>query len=102
MKPIVVATFSAIVLLSPGSSSQRSRHNGLWVLPKHVLHPKLTGDFYCGDGLGKNSSLTLKSDRTFTFHASGDLGDYDENHGRYAWEGDEIVLDPFVRTFWTH
>lgn len=54
----------------------------------------LPGDYYFGDGLGVNCSLTLTNDHYFTFRWTGCVGEYDRNQGRWEMQGDMLVLIP--------
>ena len=41
----------------------------------------IAGDYYFGDGLGVNCSLTVTAKGKFTFQWNGCLGTYDKNEG---------------------
>ena len=61
-----------------------------------LLFPEkeLCGEYYYGDGLGVNCSLTLTADHRFTFGWRGCLGLYDENSGAWEMQGDVAVMRP--------
>lgn len=61
---------------------------------KQQRHPDVTGDYYFGDGLGVNCSLTISKSNTFAFRWTGCLGEYDKNSGSFEWQGDLIVMHP--------
>jgi hypothetical protein len=46
-----------------------------------VVLKDIAGDYYFGDGLGVNCSLTVTAKGKFTFQWNGCLGTYDENKG---------------------
>jgi len=46
-----------------------------------VLLKDIAGDYYFGDGLGVNCSLTVTAKGKFTFQWNGCLGTYDKNEG---------------------
>jgi len=54
----------------------------------------VAGDYFYGDGMGVNCSLTLKSQGTFTFEWHGCLGTYDKNDGKVVIENGLIHLVP--------
>lgn len=54
----------------------------------------LAGQYFEGDGLGVNWSLTLTSKGSFSFTWHGCLGLYDESEGNFAVEGGALVLRP--------
>jgi hypothetical protein len=62
----------------------------LWGVPE----TDLCGEYYLGDGLGVNCSLTLGSDHRFTFRWRGCLGEYDRNEGRWELSGDVVTMQP--------
>lgn len=54
---------------------------------------EITGEYYLGDGLGVNCSLTLVEGR-FNFKWTGCLGVYDSNTGTWVLQGDIVLLKP--------
>ena len=54
-------------------------------------HP-WAGQYYNGDGLGANITLTLAPKNGFTITWYGCLGLYDQNHGTVDWDGNTIKL----------
>ena len=54
-------------------------------------HP-WAGQYYFGDGLGANVSLTLAPENGFTITWYGCLGLYDQNHGTVDWDKDRNTL----------
>jgi hypothetical protein len=63
-------------------------------LPSKPLPSSLSGNYYFGDGLGTNCSLTLTTDQTFTFVWRGCLGVYDQNAGTYRLDKGVLILSP--------
>ncbi len=59
-----------------------------------VQEPHWAGEYYYGDGLGVNVSLTLAPGSGFVFEWHGCLGLYDRNLGTVETVGDRIVLKP--------
>lgn len=54
----------------------------------------LAGTYYSGDGLGRNVTVVLKPDGTFTSDWQGCLGVYGEAEGSWQLRGDQIVFSP--------
>jgi hypothetical protein len=54
----------------------------------------VVGDFYFGDGLGENCSLTLTKQGAFTFTWSGCLGIYDKNKGSASVQDGVVHIAP--------
>ena len=54
-------------------------------------HP-WAGQYYFGDGLGANVSLTLAPKNGFTIVWHGCMGLYDQNHGTVEWDEDKNIL----------
>jgi len=54
-------------------------------------HP-WAGQYYFGDGLGANVSLTLAPENGFTIIWRGCMGLYDQNHGTVEWDRDKNTL----------
>ena len=55
---------------------------------------ELSGQYYLGDGLGVNCSLTLEPTHRFAFAWHGCMGLYDQNQGVWSLEGDTLVVKP--------
>jgi hypothetical protein len=55
--------------------------------------PDWAGEYYSGDGLGKNVTLMLAPQGGFTYHWSGCLGIYDRNYGTVTATEDGIELN---------
>jgi hypothetical protein len=53
----------------------------------------IAGDYYRGDGLGLNWSLSLKPDGTYSFSWHGCMGLYAEREGRFSVTGALLILD---------
>src|SRR5690348_13884611 len=56
----------------------------------------LHGEYYFGDGLSTNCTLTLDTHDHYVFQASGCLGWDGYNVGSYAVENGALVLSPTV------
>jgi hypothetical protein len=54
----------------------------------------VAGDYYFGDGLGVNCSLTVKREGRFSFVWRGCLGIYDQNMGEAKVEAGHLILKP--------
>jgi hypothetical protein len=54
----------------------------------------VAGNYYFGDGLGINCSLTVRQEGHFSFSWRGCLGVYDENMGRAKVVAEHLVLSP--------
>jgi hypothetical protein len=54
----------------------------------------VAGDYYFGDGLGVNCSLTIKREGRFSFGWRGCLGVYDQNTGEAKVEAGHVILRP--------
>ena len=54
----------------------------------------IAGDYYFGDGLGVNCSLTVTAKGKFTFQWNGCLGTYDKN------EGSASIQDGMLSAHW--
>jgi hypothetical protein len=81
------------VALASGCQSRQSEARA----PQSALlfpEQELYGDYYFGDGLGVNCSLTIKANHRFAFRWTGCLGTYDENQGSWALSGDILTLKP--------
>lgn len=66
--------------------------------PKLLFDQKeLCGDYYFGDGLGMNCTLSLTPDHRFIYRNRGCLGEYDRNKGSWKLNGDRLELRPEKR-----
>ena len=54
----------------------------------------VTGDYYYGDGLGVNRSLTIDKAGTFTYRWDGCLGEYDRAAGTASIQDGHLILKP--------
>ena len=68
--------------------------------PKEDSPPRGTvgGEYYCGDGLGFNLSLTLNQSGRFECTWTGCLGVYGKAQGNWAVEGERVVFQPETAT----
>jgi hypothetical protein len=55
---------------------------------------EFAGDYYFGDGLGVNCSLTITQGGRFSFGWRGCLGIYDQNSGEAKVEAGHLILKP--------
>lgn len=55
---------------------------------------ELPGTYYSGDGLGRNVTVVLNPDGTFTSDWQGCLGVYGEADGTWQLQGDQILFTP--------
>jgi hypothetical protein len=83
-------TMLVIVLLvgcSDGTSQQAT-------VPGQDDNRDIAGEYYHGDGLGSNNSLTLRENSTFSFNLRGCVGTYDDNDGTFRRVNDYLVMSP--------
>jgi hypothetical protein len=81
-------SYAALFLLLWTSVSAISAEVGL------ISLNDLAGNYYFGDGLGVNCSLTLTSQGNFTFDWTGCLGSYDKNEGSLSLKDGMVHLEP--------
>jgi hypothetical protein len=77
-----VTLLLATVLIPPGSN------------PLTNSVASVAGDYYYGDGLGINCSLSIKPDGHFAFRWTGCLGVYDQNTGGATVVARHLILTP--------
>lgn len=54
----------------------------------------MAGTYYSGDGLGRNITVVLNPDGTFTGEWEGCLGPYGQANGNWQRHGDELLFFP--------
>lgn len=54
----------------------------------------LPGTYYSGDGMGRNVTVVLNGDGTFTSDWQGCLGAYGQARGTWLLEGDQVLFSP--------
>jgi hypothetical protein len=72
-------------------TAQRQRERILVEVKKLGEH-EWAGEYYAGDGLGVNTTLSLAPDSGYVFEWQGCMGLYDRNYGTVAWADDRIRL----------
>src|SRR5688572_5442103 len=60
----------------------------------HSTPAELPGTYYSGDGLGRNVTVVLNSDGSYTSDWQGCLGVYGESAGTWLLQGEHIVFNP--------
>ena len=80
-----------VVLLTGCQSHQQSRSDPAALRP-------LAGTYYRGDGTGYNIHLDLRANGSYDAKWRGCLGVYGTARGRWAVDGEHIVLSPTKET----
>jgi hypothetical protein len=60
----------------------------------HSSASELPGTYYSGDGLGRNVTVILSPDGTYSSDWQGCLGVYGESNGTWLVQGEHIVFTP--------
>jgi hypothetical protein len=61
----------------------------------HSTTSELSGTYYSGDGLGRNVTIILSPDGTYSSDWQGCLGVYGESNGTWLVQAERIVFTPF-------
>jgi hypothetical protein len=87
MSKLTVLLASTACLAAPGDAPRTGDQPGRPLAA-------VAGDYYFGDGLGVNCSLSLKAEGRFTFGWRGCLGVYDQNTGDAKVVDGHLILSP--------
>ena len=79
-------------LSASAESKANSKRLAILAEIKRLGYHEWAGEYYAGDGLGVNTSLTIAPHSGYVFEWHGCMGLYDRNYGKVAWTNGLICL----------